>query len=44
MITRISELPPDEKRRLIESIIGVAQFDEKKSEAEKQFKEADPSK
>ncbi|MCP8318330.1 MAG: chromosome segregation protein SMC [Candidatus Methylarchaceae archaeon HK01B] len=41
MITRISELSPDEKRRLIESVVGVAQFDEKKADAEKQLKEAD---
>ncbi|MCP8322944.1 MAG: chromosome segregation protein SMC [Candidatus Methylarchaceae archaeon HK02M2] len=41
MITRISELSPDEKRRLIENVIGVSQFDEKKSEAENQLKEAD---
>lgn len=41
MVTRISELSPDEKRRLIESIVGIAQFDEKKAEAEKQLREAD---
>ncbi|NWG09158.1 MAG: chromosome segregation protein SMC [Nitrososphaerales archaeon] len=41
MVTRISELLPDEKRRLIESIIGISQFDEKKAEAERQLKEAD---
>ncbi|MCP8306815.1 MAG: chromosome segregation protein SMC [archaeon] len=41
MITRISELSSDEKRRLIESVVGVAQFDEKKADAEKQLKEAD---
>ena len=41
MVTRVSELSPDEKRRLIESIIGIAQFDEKKGEAEKQLREAD---
>ncbi|MHB8566570.1 MAG: AAA family ATPase [Nitrososphaerales archaeon] len=41
MITRISELVPDEKRRLIEQIVGVAQFDEKKNQAMAQLKEAD---
>ncbi|MEM3708987.1 MAG: AAA family ATPase, partial [Nitrososphaerales archaeon] len=41
MVTRVSELSPDEKRRLIESIVGIANFDEKKAEAEKQLREAD---
>ncbi|MDG6996801.1 MAG: chromosome segregation protein SMC [Nitrososphaerota archaeon] len=41
MITRISELVPDEKRKLIEQMVGVAQFDEKKDMALNQLKEAD---
>ncbi|HZW57190.1 MAG TPA: chromosome segregation SMC family protein [Nitrososphaerales archaeon] len=41
MITRISELVPDEKRKLIEQMVGVAQFDEKKNQAMSQLKEAD---
>lgn len=41
MIMRISELLPDEKRRLIESVIGISHFDEKKASAEKQLREAD---
>ncbi|MCL4519176.1 MAG: chromosome segregation protein SMC, partial [Thaumarchaeota archaeon] len=41
MITRISELVPDEKRKLIEQMVGVAQFDEKKNMALTQLKEAD---
>ncbi|MGQ9469917.1 MAG: AAA family ATPase, partial [Nitrososphaerales archaeon] len=41
MVTRVSELSPDEKRRLIEGIVGIAQFDEKKAEAERQLREAD---
>jgi chromosome segregation protein len=41
MITRISELVPDEKRKLIESMVGISQFDEKKQEAMKQLTEAD---
>lgn len=41
MITRISELVPDEKRKLIESMVGISQFDEKKQEALKQLAEAD---
>ena len=41
MITRISELVPDEKRKLIEQMVGVAQFDEKRNMAMTQLKEAD---
>jgi chromosome segregation protein len=41
LITRLSELTPDEKRELIEEIVGVAQFDEKKKSAEEQLREAD---
>ncbi|MGH2638641.1 MAG: AAA family ATPase, partial [Rhabdochlamydiaceae bacterium] len=41
MITRISELVPDEKRKLIEQMVGVAQFDEKKDLAMAQLNEAD---
>ena len=41
MITRISELVPDEKRKLIEQMVGIAQFDEKKNLALAQLKEAD---
>jgi chromosome segregation protein len=41
MITRISELIPDEKRKLIEQMVGVAQFDEKKDAAMKQLTDAD---
>jgi chromosome segregation protein len=41
MITRISELIPDEKRKLIEQMVGVAQFDEKKDMAMKQLDDAD---
>jgi chromosome segregation protein len=41
MVTRLSELMPDEKRRLIEEVVGVAQFDEKKAQALELLKEAD---
>ena len=41
MITRISELNSDERRRIIEDIIGLSYFDEKKSEALKQLDESD---
>ncbi|MGI0047361.1 MAG: AAA family ATPase [Nitrosotalea sp.] len=40
-ITRISEFNADERRRIIEDIIGLAYFDEKKTEALKQLDEAD---
>jgi chromosome segregation protein len=41
VITRLSELVPDEKRGLIEEIVGVAQFDEKKDRAMTQLRNAD---
>ncbi len=40
-ITRISEFNSEERRRIIEDIIGLAYFDEKKTEALKQLDEAD---
>ncbi len=40
MINRVAELRPDERRRLLEGLIGVAQFDEKKAEALKNLEEA----
>jgi chromosome segregation protein len=40
MINRVAELRPDERRRLLESLIGVAQFDEKKVESMKNLEEA----
>lgn len=40
MINRVAELRPDERRRLLESLVGVAQFDEKKAEAFKNLEEA----
>jgi chromosome segregation protein len=41
MITRISELNLDERRRIIEDIVGLSYFDEKKGEAIKHLDEAD---
>ncbi len=41
LITHLAELTPDEKRELIEEIVGVAQFDEKKKSAQEQLREAD---
>ena len=40
-VTRISEFSPEEKRVAIENLIGLAFFDEKKSEAIKQLDAAD---
>lgn len=41
MITRISELNSEERRKTIEDIVGLSYFDEKKAEALKQLDEAD---
>ncbi|AFU58839.1 chromosome segregation protein SMC [Candidatus Nitrososphaera gargensis Ga9.2] len=41
MITRISELNSEERRKIIEDIVGLSYFDEKKAEAMKQLDEAD---
>ena len=41
MITRISELNSEERRRIIEDIVGLSYFDEKKVEALKQLEESD---
>jgi chromosome segregation protein len=41
MITRISELNSEERRKIIEDIVGLSYFDEKKSEALQQLDEAD---
>ncbi|MGA9229207.1 MAG: chromosome segregation SMC family protein, partial [Nitrosotalea sp.] len=40
-ITRISEFNAEERRKIIEDIIGLAYFDEKKTESLKQLDEAD---
>lgn len=41
MITRISELNSEDRRKVIEDIIGLSYFDEKKNEAMKQLEESD---
>jgi chromosome segregation protein len=41
MITRISELNSEERRKIIEDIVGLSYFDEKKAEALKQLDDAD---
>ncbi|GFN42283.1 MAG: hypothetical protein YK1312THETA_2650001, partial [Marine Group I thaumarchaeote] len=40
-ITRISEFSGDEKRQVIEDLVGLSYFDEKKTESEKQLHAAD---
>jgi chromosome segregation protein len=39
--TRVADLTPDEKRRMIEDIVGISKFDDKKAEAQKQLSQAD---
>src|SRR5208283_5017269 len=39
--TRVADQTPDEKRRMIEEVVGIARFDEKKAEAQKQLYQAD---
>jgi len=41
MITRLSELNSEDRRRIIEDIVGLSYFDEKKEESIKQLDEAD---
>ena len=41
MITRISELNSEERRKLIEDIVGLSYFDDKKTEALNQLEESD---
>jgi chromosome segregation protein len=39
--TRVADLTPDEKRRMIEDVVGISKFDDKKAEAQKQLSHAD---
>ena len=39
--TRMADLTPEEKRKLIESVVGISKFDERKSEAQRQLGQAD---
>jgi chromosome segregation protein len=39
--TRIADLTPEEKRKVIESVVGISKFDEKKAEAARQLGQAD---
>jgi chromosome segregation protein len=38
---RISDLTPEEKRKVIESVVGISKFDERKAEAQRQLSQAD---
>ncbi len=39
--TRVADLTPDEKRKMIEDVVGISRFDDKKAEAQKQLSQAD---
>lgn len=39
--TRVADLTPEEKRRMIEDVVGIARFDERKAEAQRQLSQAD---
>jgi chromosome segregation protein len=42
-ITRLTEITPLERRKIIEDLIGIAQYDDEKSEAEEKLRAADIS-
>ncbi len=39
--TKVADLTPEEKRKVIEDVVGIARFDEKKAEAQRQLSQAD---
>jgi chromosome segregation protein len=39
--TRMADLTPEEKRKVIEGVVGISKFDERKSEAQRQLGQAD---
>lgn len=39
--TRVADLTPEEKRRMIEEVVGISKFDERKAEAQRQLSQAD---
>ncbi len=39
--TKIADLTPEEKRKVIEEMVGIAKFDERKAEAQRQLSQAD---
>jgi len=42
-LTRLAEISPQERRKIIEDMIGIAQYDAEKAEAEEKLKSADIS-
>jgi chromosome segregation protein len=43
MITRLTDIAPMERRRIIEDLVGIAQYDTEKAEAEEKLRVADVS-
>lgn len=39
--TRVADLTPEEKRHMIEDVVGIAKFDERKAESQRQLNQAD---
>jgi len=39
--TRMADLTPEEKRKVIEGVVGISKFDERKAEAQRQLGQAD---
>jgi chromosome segregation protein len=39
--TKVADLSPEEKRKLIEDIVGISKFEERKTEAQRQLSQAD---
>jgi chromosome segregation protein len=39
--TRMADLTPEEKRKVIEAVVGISKFDERKAEAQRQLSQAD---
>ncbi len=39
--TKMADLTPEEKRKVIESVVGISKFDERKAEAQRQLSQAD---
>ncbi len=39
--TKMADLTPEEKRKVIESVVGISKFDERRSEAQRQLGQAD---
>ena len=39
--TRMADLTPEEKRKVVEGVVGISKFDERKAEAQRQLSQAD---